>query len=138
MTSCGGGSSHGEAHVEPPRLVSILVEVYDPATNLVWENVSVRIAESDQEWCGCTDTRPYDDWYLTDVTGRVLLDEFLLADAEVGFAEDVDGRAVLGSERDRDQATVWLEVDAVGFTPVFVEVPLDWETPDVFVEVPFN
>jgi hypothetical protein len=33
---------------------------------------------------------------------------------------------------------VWLEVDALGFTPVLVEVPLRWDEPDVFVEVPFQ
>jgi hypothetical protein len=138
LLSCGGSKSRGEVHVDPPRLVSILVEVYDPVTNLVWENVSVRIAEADQEWCGCTYASPFDDWYLTDATGRVLLDEFLLADAQVGFLEDSDGRAVVGAELDRDEVLVVLQVEAPGFTPVVVEVPLNWETPDVFVEVPFN
>ncbi len=121
-----------------PRLVSILVEVYDPVTNLVWENVSVRIVEADQEWSGCTCVSPYVDWYLTDATGRVLLDEYLLARAGVGFLTDYAGRAVLSPLTSEDQATVVLEVDAVGFTPVFVEVPLTWEVPDVFVEVPFQ
>ncbi|HEX5050609.1 MAG TPA: hypothetical protein VFZ65_02445 [Planctomycetota bacterium] len=123
---------------EPPRLVSILVEVYDPVTNYVWENVSVRIVEADQEWSGCTCTSPTEDWFLTDSFGRVLFDEFLLADAEVGFLEDTDGRAILGSGTGEDEATVVLEVDALGFTPVIVEVPLRWTEPDVFVEVPFQ
>lgn len=138
VTSCGGGRRRGTVQVEPPRLVSILVEVYDPVTNFVWENVSVRIAEADQEYCGCTYVSPFDDWYLTDATGRVLLDEFLLADANVGFLEDVNRAAVLGSESYRDEALVVLEVSADGFTTVVVEVPLRWDTPDVFVEVPFN
>jgi hypothetical protein len=138
LLSCGGSKSHGEVHVDPPRLVSILVEVYDPVTNLVWENVSVRIAEADQERCGCTYVSPFDDWFLTDATGRVLLDEFLLGDAEVGFLEDTDGRAVVEPQTDRDEVLVVLEVEAPGFTTVVVEVPLNWDTPDVFVEVPFN
>ena len=68
----------------------------------------------------------------------LLLDEYLLADAEVGFLEDSLGRAVLGPNGGEDQATVVLEIDAVGFMPVIVEVPLRWDQPDVFVEVPFN
>ncbi|MEO6597965.1 MAG: hypothetical protein ABIP94_24745 [Planctomycetota bacterium] len=139
LASCGH-RSHATPSVrnDPPRLVSILVEVYDPVTNYVWENVSVRIVEADQEWSGCTCASPYEDWYLTDSSGRVLLDEYLLADAQVGFMEDADGRAILGSGLGEDQATVVLEIDALGFVPVIVEVPLRWSRPDVLVEVPFQ
>lgn len=136
--SCGGGKSRASLRNESPRLVSILVEVYDPVTDLVWENVSVRIVEADQEWSGLTHGNPVEEWFLTDATGRVYFDEFSLAQSDVGFLEDVDGRAVLAAERDRDESTVVLEIDALGFTPVIVEVPLSWTTPDVFVEVPFN
>lgn len=136
------GHSHSNAHAVPraaePRPVSILVEVYDPVTNLVWENVSVRIVEADQEWSHCTCASPYLDWYLTDAAGRVLLDEYLIAAAEVGFVEDAAGRALLGPGLAEDEATVVLEIDAVGFMPVFVEVPLRWDLADVFVAVPFN
>ena len=139
LSACGGGGRE-RVVVRPaePRLVSILVEVYDPVTNFVWENVSVQVLEADQEWSNCTCQSPYADWFLTDVEGRVLLDEYLLADAEVGFLEDSLGRAVLGPNGGEDQATVVLEIDAVGFMPVIVEVPLRWDQPDVFVEVPFN
>jgi len=136
------GHSHGHGHTAPPaevpRPVSILVEVYDPITNFVWENVSVRIVEADQEWSGCTCASPFVDWYLTDAAGRVLLDEFALAAAEVGFLEDGAGGALLGPGLHEDEATVVLEIDAVGFVPVFVEVPLRWDGPDVFIAVPFN
>ena len=135
---CDDDDHHDSAPAESPRLVSILVEVYDPTTNLVWENVSVRIVEADQEWSQCTCVSPYEDWYLTDSTGRVLLDEYLLADAEVGFLEDAYGRAVVSPYREEDEATVVLEIDALGFVPVIVEVPLSWNQPDVFVEVPFQ
>ncbi len=138
VASCRGGNSHASVRNESPRLVSILVEVYDPTTDLVWENVSVRVVEADQEWSQCTCASPYEDWYLTDASGRVLLDEYVLADAEVGFVEDGTGRAVLGPRRDEDQATVVLQIDALGFVPVIVEVPLSWDQPDVFVEVPFD
>ena len=118
--------------------MSILVEVYDPVTNLVWENVSVRVVESYQEWAGGSYVSPYADYYLTDATGRVLLDEYVLAYADVGFVEDGNGRALLGADRFEDQATVTIEVDGVGFVPVLVDVPVRWDQPDVFVEVPFN
>ena len=121
----------------PPRLTSILVEVYDPQTNLVWENVSVRVVEAWQEWSSCLCVSPTVDYLLTDSGGRVLFDEYWLADAQVGFLEDDLGRAVLSPLLDEDDAVVLLEVTAVGFTPVFVEVPLNWEQPDVFVEVAF-
>lgn len=137
LAACGSGRRRGAIIVQQPRLVSVLVEVYDPVTNLAWEGVSVRIVESDQEWSGCTCESPYLDWFLTDSTGRILLDEYLLADAEVGFVVDSTGAAVLAPEFDQDDATIVLEIDAVGFTPVFVEVPISWADPDVFVEVPF-
>ncbi len=138
--ACGHSHHDDHAHTRPAesRPVSILVEVYDPVTNLVWENVSVRVVEADQEWSGFTHVSPFEDWYLTDANGQVFLDEFLLAAAEVGFVESVDGHAVLLPEFDGDEALVVLEIDALGFTPVVVEVPLRWDTPDVFVEVPFE
>jgi hypothetical protein len=45
--------------------------------------------------------------------------------------------AVLGSRAFEDDATVLLEISAPGFVPVYVDVPLSWSVPDVFVEVPF-
>ncbi len=137
LASCGRSRPRANVRPPQPRLVSILVEVYDPNTNLVWENVSVRVVEAEQEWSNCLCVSPYLDWYLTDSTGRVLLDEFVLADAEVGFLEDDLGAAVLGPYSYEDEALVVLEIDALGFAPVYVEVPLSWDQPDVFVEVPF-
>lgn len=138
LSACGGRPGRTTVVVvEQPRLASILVEVYDPVTNLAWENVSVRVAEADQEWSGCTCVSPYLDWFLTDTSGRVLIDEYLLADADVGFFEDSTGAAVIGPGLYEDEALVVLEIDAVGFSPVFVEVPVTWDQPDVFVEVPF-
>jgi hypothetical protein len=121
-----------------PRVVSILVEVFDPTTQLVWENVGVRVAEADQEWCGCTFVSQVPQSFLTDSTGRVLLDEFALADVQVGFPLDEVGRALLAPRSDADQALVVLEVFAPGFATVVVSVPLRWDDPDVFVAVPFQ
>ncbi len=139
LAACNSGRRGGSIVVQPSpsRLVSVLVEVYDPVTNLAWENVSVRIVEADQEWSGCTCVSPYVDWFLTDSSGRVLFDEYLLADAEVGFLEDSSGAAILDPGLNDDEALVVLEIDAVGFAPVIVEVPVSWADPDVFVEVPF-
>lgn len=139
LAACGGSPRRTAVIVvEQPRLVSVLVEVYDPVSNLAWENISVRIVEVDHEWSGCTCVNPVsDDWFLTDSSGRVLLDEYLLADSGVGFLEDGTGSAVIDPEYDRDEATVVLEIDAIGFAPVIVEVPISWAEPDVFVEVPF-
>lgn len=139
LVACGHRAhSHAVARPAEPRPVSILVEVYDPTTNLVWENVSVRVVEADNEWSGCTCISPWDDWYLTDDRGQVFLDEHVLAAADVGFREDGAGRAVLWPYRDEDEATVLLVVDAEGFAPVYVEVPLRWDEPDVFVAIPFD
>lgn len=121
-----------------PRPVSIEVEVFDPVTGFVWENVGVRVVEADQEWAGSTFVSPFMDWYFTDSAGLVLLDEFILAAAEVGFLEDSAGRALLGPRSFEDEALVVLELDALGFTPVIVEVPLSWDVPDVFISVPFQ
>ena len=117
--------------------MSILVEVYDTNTNFAWQGASVRIVEADLEWSGDTWASPYQDYYLTDANGRVLLDEFLLADAAVGFYEDQNGAAVLSPASSEDEATVVIEVSGDGFQSVYVEVPLRWSQPDVFVEVPF-
>jgi hypothetical protein len=138
IAACGRHHDHPHARPDEPRRVGITVEVYDPVTNLVWENVSVRVVESWQEWAGGTFVSPWLDTYLTDASGRVRLDAFALADAEVGFLEDGSGRALLHPYRDEDEGTVLLEIDGDGFAPVFVEVPLRWDLPDVFVEVPFS
>ena len=135
--ACGGGPRRTAIVVEQPRLTSILVEVYDPLTNFAWEGVSVRVVEADQEWSGCTCVSPYLDWLQTDAFGRVLIDEYVLGDADVGFFEDSTGAAVLSPAFDEDEALVVLEIDAIGFAPTYVEVPLSWNEPDVFVEVPF-
>jgi hypothetical protein len=135
---CDDHDDHLVVPPPEPRPVSILVEVYDPVTNLVWQDVSVRVVEADQQWCGCTYVSPFAEWYLTDANGQVFLDEYVLAAAQVGFVEDPNGRAQLRPEPDADEALVVLEVAALGFTSVIVEVPLRWDTPDVFVEVPFE
>jgi hypothetical protein len=137
IAACREDHYHAAPCAEAPRYVSIEVEVYDPVTNLVWENVSVRVVEAWHEYSGLVCTSPYEDWFLTDAAGRVLFDEATLAWVEVGFRSDQYG-ALLFPCGDEDEASVTLEVDAVGFVPVIVEVPLRWDMPDVFVAVPFD
>lgn len=138
LAACGGSTAEPVPVAVPgPAPVSILVEVYDPATNWVWENVGVRIVEADHEWSNHTCVNYWEDWYPTDSNGQALLTEYDLAWAEVGFREDYAGRAVIGSRWFEDEATVLLEVWADGFAPVYVEVALCWCEPDVYVAVPF-
>ena len=112
---------HGHHHDEhvvvaqspEPRLVSIEVEVFDPISGLVWENVGVRIVEAYNEWSDCTCVSPFDDdWHLTDLNGIVFLSESRIADADVGFVEDTLQRALIEPELDSDSAVVTLEVGA--------------------------
>jgi len=126
------------APVATPRPVSILVEVYDPATNFVWENVGVRVVQARQEWSACTCVNPLVEYFLTGHDGTVLIDEHLLAASQVGFVTDGAGRAMLGPGASEDEATVQLEISAEGFTTVVVEVALSWSTPDVMLSVPFH
>lgn len=121
-----------------PRLVSIEVEAYDPVTNLVWENVGIRIVDGTLEWSGLTiENIDPNAWEYTDSFGTVFFDEFEIAEAEIGFVEDAAGRAVIEPELGADEAIVRIELSAPGFQTVQVDVQLDWDRPDVFVSVPF-
>ncbi len=137
-TAChSGGSREDSIPVYRDRYVSIEVEVYDPQSGYVWEDVAVRIVQSDQEWSGCICVNPIaDDWYYTDEFGTILFTEVDLAQADVGFLED-GGLAVVSPDYDEDEVTVLLEVTAPGLGTVFQSVDLSWDEPDVFVSIPF-
>jgi hypothetical protein len=139
MLPACGHHSHSSATVQSPRLVSIEVEVYDPITDFVWEGVGVRVVEATVEWAGCTcENRYEDDFFFTDHNGLTFFPAAYLADAEVGFPEDVHEHAVLLPDVHGDQASVLLEVWAPGFAPVFVDVPSSWLHPEPFVSIPFE
>jgi hypothetical protein len=122
-----------------PRPVSIEVEVYDPISGFVWQDVGVRIVEAYNERSSCVCETPYpDDWYYTDPSGLVLLSEYAIAAAEVGFATDPFGRAEIAPDGHANEAVVTLEIWAPGFASVFVDVDVTWGVPDVFVSVPFE
>ncbi len=116
--------------------VTLEVEVYDPVSNFVWENVAVRIVEAEVSGAGGTFTNIFpDDWYFSDQNGLVFFDSYIFADAQVGFLIDAFGQAVLDVG---ETARVVVELDALGFTSVVVEVILSWDQPQLFVSVPFN
>jgi hypothetical protein len=135
---------HHEHHVvqtQPPspRLVSLQVEAFDPATNLAWQGVGVRIAQATLEWSGLTMVNPDPTVRIfTDNTGVAFFSAADLADAAVGFVEDSFGRAVLEPDSRLDQAVVTVELSAPGFPTVLADVDLSWSVPDVFVSVPFS
>lgn len=122
-----------------PRPVEMEVEVYDPVSGGVWENVGVRIVQADQEWNSCTCVSPLvDEFELTSVNGLVYFSPYALAFYDVGFALDSAGKAVLGPDLENDEASVLIEVFADGFDSVFAQVDLSWEQPYAFVSVPFR
>ena len=122
-----------------PRTVSIEVEVYDPISGFVWQDVGVRVVEAYNEWSDCLCENPkFDDYYFTNSSGLVFLSEFDLAFAEVGFIEDSSQRALLEPGTSADEAVVTLEISALTFDTVYVDVPLSWDDPNVFVSVPFE
>ena len=118
------------------RPVAIEVEVYDPVTNFVWENVALRVVEAEVTGAGGIYPNAFpNDWFFTDQSGLVFLDSYSLAAAQVGFLQDAFGQAVLDPG---ESARVVLQLDALGFTSVFFEVFLSWDQPQIFVSVPFS
>ena len=136
-TSACGGHGHSHTPVLQNRSVLIEVEVYDPVTNFVWEDVGVRIVQAEQEWTGAIHVNPVvDDWYYTDPYGLILFSAADLAFADIGFQES-GGLAVISPDYLEDEATVLLEVSAPGFGTVYQSVDLSWDSPTVFVSIPF-
>ncbi|MFN6147027.1 MAG: hypothetical protein ACK5AL_11765 [Planctomycetota bacterium] len=135
LAACG----HDDCDPPPPapNPVSILVEVYDPATNLVLPGVRVRVIDAYQEWAGLYYESPYQDVFVTDAFGQVFLDEYLIAFQDVGFREDANGRALLFPGVGEDEAFVLVEVDADGSPPFFYELALSWGQPDIAVGLPY-
>ena len=120
------------------RPVSLEIEVYDPTTGYVWEDVSVRIIEVEHEWSNRIIENPFqNDYYLTDSFGVVYYSPELLAQTEIGFLEDGRGRAVLEPDFSEDEASILIEISAPGLGVVFERIDIDWEQPDVFIQIPF-
>ena len=137
-TGCKDHDHHHHPPAPVPQVVSIELEVYDPITQRVWEDVGVRVVEAELEWSGLVRPNPDPDaWFPTDRHGLVFFSPHDLADALVGFVEDSYGQAVLEPAFEADEAFVLLEVWAPGHASVFVEVHLSWEEPYAFRSVPF-
>ena len=139
LPSCHGSDHHDHVPVvHTARTVAIEVEVYDPLTGGVWQDVQVRIVEADQEWAGLIYENPItDDWLYTDSQGLVFLDEYELAIADVGFQLDEFDRAIIYPGVLEDEAIVLLEVYAPGLGSVLYEVDLSWDEPSIFVSLEF-
>lgn len=136
LAACG----HDDCDPPPPppaNPASILIEVYDPDTNLALPGVRVRVVDAYQEWAGLYYQSPFQDVFVTDAFGQVFLDEYLLAFQDVGFREDANGRALLFPGVLEDEAFVLVEVDADGSPPLFYEIALSWAQPDVAVGLPY-
>ena len=137
VASCGGGSHHHHSEPLQNRFVAIEVEVYDPLSGYVWEDVGVRIVQADQEWSSCICVNPLlDDWYYTDAFGVVFFAAADLAFADVGFQEE-GGEAVISPSPLEDEVTVLLEISAPGLGTVYQSVDLSWDEPSIFISVPF-
>jgi len=136
---------HHSSHDDPiivapvpalPRPVAIEVEVYDPISGYVWENMGVRVVEAEVEATGCFCLSPFpDDWFYSDEYGLVYFAPQDLAYADVGFVENAYGEAVVLPDSYGDEALVILEIWAPGFLPVEVEVYLDWTQAETFISV---
>jgi hypothetical protein len=135
---CHGHFGDDPAPVYNDEPVSIEIEVYDPNTNHVWQDVSVRIIEVDHEWSGLIWPNPTkNDYYYTDKFGVVYFSPELLAVSDLGFLEDGTGRAVLSPDYLEDEATVLVEISAPGLGRVYERIELSWDEPRVYVQVPF-
>ena len=138
LPGCSGGHHRDSEIVVHDRPVTLEIEVYEPASGFVWQNVAVRIVEADQEWADAVFENPEtSDWLYTDADGLVFFDDVELAIADVGFRLDSFGRAVIGPGEFEDQATILLEVYSPGLGTEFFEVDLSWDEPRVFVSIPF-
>ena len=135
-SGCGGHRTPAKIKIYP-RPVSLQVEVYDPATNLVWEGLGVSVIEADHEWSGCRCSSAKDVVVYSDRSGTAFFSSALLGDIEVGFQEDGYARAVLGPGRDEDQVVLTIEVGDPTLGYVYFDIPIDFSDPEVFVSVPF-
>ena len=120
LSGCGRRNHSNPKPVAYDRLASLVIEVYDPDTNSVWEGVSVRIVEVEHEWSGRVVPNPIeDDWYVTGRDGTIEFTPKLLGMTNVGFFEDPFGRAVMSPDLDQDEAIVLIEVYGEGLGSAF-------------------
>lgn len=127
---------YGTVYYDEPA--SIEIEVYDPKTGYVWQDVSVRIVEVDHEWSGCICPNPTaNDFFYTDEFGVVYFSPELLYDMDLGFLEDGNGRAIMSPDELEDEASVLVEISAPGLGSIYERIELSWEDPRVYIQVPF-
>lgn len=136
LVSCSKIGGHAAAPIL--RHVSLEVEVYDPISGYVWQGVGVRLLDATTEWSGLTIPNIQAGRIdYTDAYGTVYFDETDLADAQMGFAIDPYGRAVLDPDPLADEAWITVEVSSPGFPTVLATAYLSWDAPHCFVSIPF-
>lgn len=131
-------SRFGRIHTRTERPATIEVEVYDRFNGQPLEGALVRVVRSYQEWSGLTLASPFnDEFFATDFTGYVGFGAYDLADYQVGFLLDGIGQAVIAPGVFEDEVIVTLEIRLPFEPAIRVDVPLDWDDPAVFVEIPY-
>lgn len=140
LTACYDyGRYHRYYGDDDARSVSIEVEVFDPNTSQVWQDVDVRIVEALVEESGVNRVNPNPtDTIRTDRDGLAFFSAHRVGDADVGFVRSSSGRALLERASSRDEAVVTLEVSAANFTSVMRDVRITWSRPNAFVSIPFE
>ena len=137
VAGCSHGHHDNTTTVFYDRLTSLEVEVYDPLSNYVWENMAVRVVQVEHEWSGFVVVNPIvDDWFYTDSFGVVFFGSDLLGASGFGFLTDTFGRAVMSPDIFEDEAIVLLEIFD-GFGSLFYEVDMTWDNPRVLAQVAF-
>ena len=141
LTSCGsrgGDHDHDHAEVFLDEPVSIEIEVYDPVSGFVWEDVSVRIVEIEHEWSDQINVNTVqNDYFFTDFDGIVFFSPDYLGREDLGFLVDEFEGAILSPDILEDEASVLIEISAPGLGVVFERIDISWEEPRVFVSIPF-
>ena len=136
LPSCLEGNSADLLLPRPLNSVSIELELVDMNTGAPVADVPVRILESTQEWSGRTKENPDPRPSTTGPLGRVLFTSRDLAEADVGFAVNVERVAVLSGLEDEDEANILFEILASEDSYVLLNVYLDFWTPHLTVSVP--
>ncbi len=134
--SCIEGNSADLLLPRPLNSVSIELELVDMSSGAPVADVPVRILESTQEWSGRTEANPDPRPSVTGPLGRVLFTSRDLAEADVGFAVNVDRVAVLSGLEDEDEANILFEILVGEDSSVLLDVYLDFWTPHLTVSVP--
>lgn len=133
LASCGG------SRPDPaPKPVTLLITVIDSQDN-IWVDMPVRIVEAWNEWSNDY-RRGVEPWAVldSDDRGEAFFSSADIADAELGFLETDDRRAILAYEHWRNEAEYIVEVgtDRLGY--IEVAIPVDFRETHLDVVIEFE